>query len=562
MESPESPSMESPESPSMESPESPSMESPESPPPELPDLLESPSIRCPGADVEGVIETHEKPKLDHQNLNDSQPLGYAKFDDTTDLDTEALLSCNDLKIDLTDDQDPLAGVEVSPELEMNFKGNPDNDLDFIPTFNCLYCEFTTSVEHAYHNHLKTHLPGSKPYTRLYCPECDYTTGTKKFLVFHRYKTHKIFTPGEVKVGIPQGDELGGCRGHGKGMALTWKDLTVSMECRNEKFFSLVNRSYLKRIVENGNAVIDGDVRLNGRRVDDSIRKVTGYMYQEDYFISILTVREHLRFMSRLKMDRRTSRRDREHRIETLMNVLSLSPLADSRIGGYAADGQKVRSLDSFTANRLVSVMKSLVQSTGASMIATIHQPSPEILAMFDAIYLVAEGRLVFSGTADDAVQFLLGSLPWATAWLKYTSWFMYTYESISVVQWQGVENIVYQYRNQLNIAFSTCQDKRKKLSKTVFNKSRRFGLATASRTKYKSTADLLSGNVQDSLTNTTTPTFLRKEMISSKRKKHFILSFFRYCNSRAIPSRFIFCIWPAPKFSNLGKLYVRVRVYL
>ncbi|BES96590.1 Hypothetical protein NTJ_09402 [Nesidiocoris tenuis] len=196
MESPESPSMESPESPSMESPESPSMESPESPPPELPDLLESPSIRCPGADVEGVIETHENPKLDHQNLNESQPLGYATFDKTTDLDSEALLSCNDLKIDLTDDQDPLAGVEVSPESEMNFKGNPDNDLDFIPTFNCLYCEFTTSVEHAYHNHLKTHLPGSKPYTRLYCPECDYTTGTKKFLVFHRYKTHKIFTPGE------------------------------------------------------------------------------------------------------------------------------------------------------------------------------------------------------------------------------------------------------------------------------------------------------------------------------------------------------------------------------
>ncbi|BES96589.1 ATP-Hypothetical protein cassette, sub-family G (WHITE), member [Nesidiocoris tenuis] len=267
-----------------------------------------------------------------------------------------------------------------------------------------------------------------------------------------------------------GDELGGCRGHGKGMALTWKDLTVSMECRNEKFFSLVNRSYLKRIVENvsgviepghlvaligpsgagkstilsalarrtpGNAIIDGDVRLNGRRVDDSIRKVTGYMYQEDYFISILTVREHLRFMSRLKMDRRTSRRDRENRIETLMNVLSLSPLADSRIGGYAADGQKgvlsggekkrlsfatailtlppllfadepTTGLDSFTANRLVSVMKSLVQSTGASMIATIHQPSPEILAMFDTIYLVAEGRLVFSGTADNAVQFLLG----------------------------------------------------------------------------------------------------------------------------------------------------------
>nr|AZS64100.1 scarlet-like protein [Lygus hesperus] len=184
----------------------------------------------------------------------------------------------------------------------------------------------------------------------------------------------------------------------------------------------------------GGVVVTGDVRLNGRVVDDSIRKITGYMYQEDYFMTVLTVKEHLRYMARLKMDRRTTQLKREHRITTLLQVLSLTSVADSRIGGLASDGEKgilsggekkrlsfatacltlpqllfvdepTSGLDSFTAARLVSVMKSIVLSTGASMIATIHQPSPETLAMFSSIILVAEGRMVFSGTTDEALHF-------------------------------------------------------------------------------------------------------------------------------------------------------------
>lgn len=62
-------------------------------------------------------------------------------------------------------------------------------------------------------------------------------------------------------------------------------------------------------------------------------------------------------------------------------------------------------LDSYTAGRLVALMRAKTCSTGASLVCTIHQPSPEVLAMFSTIYLLAEGMVVFAGTTEEAVNF-------------------------------------------------------------------------------------------------------------------------------------------------------------
>lgn len=42
--------------------------------------------------------------------------------------------------------------------------------------------------------------------------------------------------------------------------------------------------------------MDGDVRLNGKKTNESMCYLSGFMYQEDFFIGALTVREHLSFM--------------------------------------------------------------------------------------------------------------------------------------------------------------------------------------------------------------------------------------------------------------------------
>jgi ABC-type multidrug transport system ATPase subunit len=61
-------------------------------------------------------------------------------------------------------------------------------------------------------------------------------------------------------------------------------------------------------------------------------------------------------------------------------------------------------LDSFMAQNVVSVLKSLTDK-GKTIIATIHQPSSEVFALFDRIMLLAEGRLAYMGPSAIAFDF-------------------------------------------------------------------------------------------------------------------------------------------------------------
>ena len=50
-------------------------------------------------------------------------------------------------------------------------------------------------------------------------------------------------------------------------------------------------------------------------------------------------------------------------------------------------------------------MKKLANE-GKTIISTIHQPSSNVLAMFDCVYMLAEGRVAFSGTVNQALEFM------------------------------------------------------------------------------------------------------------------------------------------------------------
>jgi ABC-type multidrug transport system ATPase subunit len=56
------------------------------------------------------------------------------------------------------------------------------------------------------------------------------------------------------------------------------------------------------------------------------------------------------------------------------------------------------------AMSIIDSMKSLAKQ-GKTIICTIHQPSSIIFQRFDTLYLMAEGRLAFSGTLNNAFDF-------------------------------------------------------------------------------------------------------------------------------------------------------------
>jgi ABC-type multidrug transport system ATPase subunit len=64
-------------------------------------------------------------------------------------------------------------------------------------------------------------------------------------------------------------------------------------------------------------------------------------------------------------------------------------------------------LDSFMAQNVTLVLKSMALK-GKTVVTTIHQPSSEIFDLFDKVLLMAEGRVAFLGSPDDACKFFGG----------------------------------------------------------------------------------------------------------------------------------------------------------
>ncbi|CAH1102771.1 unnamed protein product [Psylliodes chrysocephalus] len=180
----------------------------------------------------------------------------------------------------------------------------------------------------------------------------------------------------------------------------------------------------------GNMLIEGTILINGRQIGNYMKFLSGFMHQEDIFVPYLTVREHMNIMANLKLDRRTSAKDKRQLINNVLGQLGLIKCIDSRIGGIDQDkalsgGEKKRlafatelltdppilfcdepttGLDSYSAQKLVTMMNRMA-AAGKTILCTIHQPSSDIFAMFSQLILVADGRIAFMGSNYSALEF-------------------------------------------------------------------------------------------------------------------------------------------------------------
>ncbi|CAD6190438.1 unnamed protein product [Caenorhabditis auriculariae] len=170
--------------------------------------------------------------------------------------------------------------------------------------------------------------------------------------------------------------------------------------------------------------------VNGLRATrDYMKKVCAYVQQDDLFVGSLTVEEHLRFMAKLRMGHKYSTKDKENRVQDVMNDLGLKDSAKSLIGTRTrrgiSGGEKKRlafaseiltsppilfcdeptsGLDAFLAFQVITVLKRLAEKKRMTILLTIHQPSSQVFELFDRIYLLAEGRVAFCGTQAEAQE--------------------------------------------------------------------------------------------------------------------------------------------------------------
>nr|WOD55112.1 ABCG transpoter Scarlet1 [Hymenopus coronatus] len=249
----------------------------------------------------------------------------------------------------------------------------------------------------------------------------------------------------------------------EGVTLSWREVSVYTVVKTNQSFFRRSKTIYKRIINNvagavrpgslvaimgasgagkstlmaalayrssGGVVVEGDIRVNGRCLGDYMQRLSGFMHQEDLFVSSLTVREHLVFMARLRLDRRTSNRERQRQVNGLLADMGLTAQADILIGSVAQDkvlsgGEKKRlafatemltnpallfcdepttGLDSYSAQKLVEKMKEMANH-GRTVLCTIHQPSSELFNMFHQLILVADGRIAFIGEREAAIEF-------------------------------------------------------------------------------------------------------------------------------------------------------------
>lgn len=178
--------------------------------------------------------------------------------------------------------------------------------------------------------------------------------------------------------------------------------------------------------------LSGDIKFNGKRRDPhSFKRMLAYVEQDDLMHSQLTVEETLTASAQLRLpNKKYTLEDKRERVEMVMRQLRLAQVRDTKIGGNdcrgVSGGERKRAsigmelvtdpailvldeptsgLDSSSAEMVVSLTKEMARQRNVCTLMTIHQPSPEMVAQFDKLILLAQGKLVYMGPADKAVSY-------------------------------------------------------------------------------------------------------------------------------------------------------------
>ncbi|GEQ67986.1 hypothetical protein JCM33374_g1652 [Metschnikowia sp. JCM 33374] len=169
-------------------------------------------------------------------------------------------------------------------------------------------------------------------------------------------------------------------------------------------------------------VITGDMLVNGKPLDTSFVRRTGYVQQQDIHMAESTVRESLQFAARMRRPKSVPDQEKLEYVEKIIKVLDMEGYAEAIVGspgsGLNVEQRKkltigvelvakpslllfldepTSGLDSQSAWAIVQLLKSLA-SAGQAILCTIHQPSSTLFEEFDRLLLLKKGgKTVYFG---------------------------------------------------------------------------------------------------------------------------------------------------------------------
>jgi ABC-type multidrug transport system ATPase subunit len=79
-------------------------------------------------------------------------------------------------------------------------------------------------------------------------------------------------------------------------------------------------------------VVTGDMLVNGKPLDTSFQRKTGYVQQQDLHLPTTTVREALRFSATLRQPKSVSMKEKYEYVEDVIDMLGMHDFADAIVG--------------------------------------------------------------------------------------------------------------------------------------------------------------------------------------------------------------------------------------
>jgi ABC-type multidrug transport system ATPase subunit len=164
------------------------------------------------------------------------------------------------------------------------------------------------------------------------------------------------------------------------------------------------------------------------------RASTAYVTQDNVHIGELTVRQNLRYAALLRLDAsRYNDQKVNERVNKILDMLGLTEHADTVTGNAYIRGisggqlkrlsiaveivnlpelifldEPTTGLDSTISYEVMNAVRNMANQN-RTVIATIHQPSPDTFSLFDKLMVLADGRVIYFGPCSDVVKFFTHS---------------------------------------------------------------------------------------------------------------------------------------------------------
>lgn len=179
-------------------------------------------------------------------------------------------------------------------------------------------------------------------------------------------------------------------------------------------------------------VVTGDMFVDGKPLNSSFQRKTGYVQQQDLHLSTTTVREALRFSALLRQPKTVPKNEKFKYVEEVIDMLGMQGFADAIVGspgeGLNVEQRKLLTigvelaakpallifldeptsgLDSQSSWAICAFLRKLADH-GQAVLSTIHQPSALLFQQFDRLLFLAKGgKTVYFGGIGEESRILL-----------------------------------------------------------------------------------------------------------------------------------------------------------